>query len=140
MHLSGIHSIRKALGASGRFAAHAALMLGALGVLGACETQAPYAACELDSEVTKKGICASSKTGGDTSCVVKSHPHCDLGICLSYFSKKPFCSIPCVKDSDPVCGSDAFCWSYKEETDGSGKVISDERYCVLNEQKIVVKK
>jgi len=110
-----------------------------LGLLAAgCETQETYAPCELDSEVTSKGICASDKKGGDTSCVVTEHPHCDTGICLSYFSKAPRCSIACTSPSAETsaseCGPNAFCFTFKDEVSASGAKLI-ERYCVPKELK-----
>jgi hypothetical protein len=95
--------------------------LAALAVL-ACETDSRYAACELDEEVTKQGVCTGkpSPSLGTTSCVVTSHPHCVQSICLSYFGTEPFCTQPCKTDDD--CYADAFCWAFAEE--------EGERYCV----------
>ncbi|MEY3013764.1 MAG: hypothetical protein RIT45_2499 [Pseudomonadota bacterium] len=94
--------------------------------LPACETQQPYAACDLDEEVTKTGVCSGdgSLGTGTTSCVVTKHPHCTDGICLSYFGNGSVCSSPCTEDAE--CG-DGFCWAFDKD--------SNERYCVPNSQK-----
>ncbi|MBP47456.1 MAG: hypothetical protein CMH53_05915 [Myxococcales bacterium] len=90
-----------------------------------CETQSPYAACELDEEVTKKGICTGEGTAatGTTSCVVRQHPHCVASICLSHFGSTPFCSETCATDLD--CPESGFCWNFSD----------DQRYCVMAERK-----
>jgi hypothetical protein len=98
--------------------ATAAILLG----ISACETQAPFAACELDVEVTTKGICTGSGKGGDTSCVVTAHPHCDSSVCLSYYSKPSICTKSCTTNTD--CGSTACCWTFKDD------VSPVNRYCV----------
>lgn len=89
-----------------------------------CETQPPYADCELDEEVTSKGVCnGSGSVGtGTTSCVVTKHPHCTAGVCVSHFGSAAFCSQECTADTD--CG-DGFCWTF----------AAGERYCVPNKLK-----
>jgi hypothetical protein len=87
----------------------------------ACETQPPYAACDLDKEVVDKGVCTGESTTatGTTSCVVTKHPHCIDGVCLSYFGTSAVCTRACTSDGD--CSSDGgFCWSFSDT----------ERYCV----------
>lgn len=96
--------------------------------LSACETQAPYAACGLDKEVTDKGICTG--TSSNTSCVVKKHPQCDQAVCLSYYSMPAICTIPCSTDGE--CG-DGFCWSFAPGDPATGK--GQEKYCVSNATK-----
>ncbi|MCO4760448.1 MAG: hypothetical protein KC502_03045 [Myxococcales bacterium] len=84
-----------------------------------CETQADYGLCDLDEEVTKKGVCTGSDKGnnGTTSCVVTKHPHCAHSICLSYFSTQSVCSKTCANDSE--CGAGT-CWPFSDT----------ESYCV----------
>jgi hypothetical protein len=91
-----------------------------LAAVAGCETQADYAPCGLDEEITSQGICTNdgSANAGTTSCVVKEHPHCMQSICLSYFGTPPFCSLGCSSDGD--CPGSATCWSFSEQ----------ERYCV----------
>lgn len=108
----------------------AGLVVGLSGTIG-CETQPLYVSCDLDKEVTSKGICAGS--GGDTSCVVTQHPHCDRSVCLSYFGKEPFCTQNCTGADDISCGSDAFCWQFAE-TEGSSAA---KWYCVPNDHKSI---
>lgn len=100
-----------------------ALGCGALFTAG-CETQPPYADCDLDEEVTKTGVCSGDGAvgKGTTSCVVTKHPHCAQGVCVSHFGSAAFCSSECTDDSS--CG-DGFCWTFAE----------NERYCVPNKLK-----
>jgi len=105
-----------------------------------CETQPPYAECELDIEVTAKGVCAGS--GGVTSCVVKQHPTCVHDACLSFYSSKPFCTTTCVNGtsatagiSSAECGVDSFCWTFRSaEPDPKDPKVTlpAENYCVPN--------
>jgi len=87
-----------------------------------CETQPPYADCELDDEVTKQGVCDGTG-GGKASCVVTKHPHCTSGICLSYFGTSSVCTDQCQADSD--CAEGGFCWTFADK----------ERYCVPADRK-----
>jgi hypothetical protein len=114
----------KAMKAKGLALLLAALSIAAVAaVVAACETEAPFAPCELDVEVTSKNIC--SGTGGDTSCVVTKHPHCTQDICLSYYGKSPVCTQTCTSNFD--CPTDSFCWTFAEE--------KGEKYCVPNSLK-----
>ena len=102
------------------------LLVGALLTFG-CETQSPYAECELDEEVTNKGICTGGGNvgTGTTSCVVRQHPHCTQSICLSHFGSPPFCTNTCSSDAD--CAEGGFCWNFSD----------DQRYCVMAERKSI---
>ncbi len=89
-----------------------------------CETQAPFAECALDEEVTSKNICKGGEdSAGTTSCVVTSHPHCVESVCLSHFSSEPFCTKACSTDTDCVQGG--FCWAFSET----------QSYCVPGDRK-----
>ncbi len=95
--------------------------------LAGCETQPPFASCDLDKEVIKKNVCTgkSSTATGTTSCVVTKHPHCVEGICLSYFGTPALCTHPCTEDAE--CEVDGgFCWTFAE----------GERYCVPKDRKL----
>ncbi len=103
-----------------------------------CETQPLYGVCALDKVVTDKFICTAQKPPAgekDTSsCVVRQHPHCDHNVCLSYFGLDSFCTTACTGDDDPVCGSQAFCWTFSE-ADPATKSTT-QRYCVPNSKKV----
>ncbi len=95
-----------------------------------CESQAPYAACGLDEEVTSKNVCNGDNTSatGTTSCVVRRHPHCAQSICLSYFSTTPVCTHTCdLKKIDADCEQGGFCWPFSDT----------ESYCVPSDRKTV---
>ncbi len=119
-----------------------ALCAAALGVFAACETQAPYATCELDTEVTSKGICAGDGKG-NTSCVVTQHPHCQDAICLSYYGQPPICSKVCTSDADCSNGT---CWTFADGSALPGAVTGTEatqkteKYCVSNATKAAADK
>ncbi len=100
------------------------------GLLAACETQPLYVTCQLDKDVTKKGLCnGSTAADRDTSsCVVKSHPQCDKSVCLSYYGTAPICTMTCDKANESACGDDATCWTYVE-ADPVTKAPA-QRYCV----------
>ena len=115
---------------AGRSAGWLAWALVACPVAGiGCETQVQYAACELDKEVTDKvegkNICNGTTKGGDTSCVVTQHPHCDQSICLSYYSQTAFCTKKCVNNTE--CGPNTCCWTFKDEP-------TTQKYCVPNDK------
>lgn len=118
------------------------LCLGAAAVIyfGACETQAPYETCALDSEVTSKGICAGDGKGS-TSCVVTQHPHCQDAVCLSYYGQKPICSKVCTSDGDCTNG---FCWTFADAVTlpgaATGTTSKAEKYCVSNATKSLADK
>jgi hypothetical protein len=101
------------------------LAVATAGTLAGCETQAPYAACQLDEEVTSKGVCQGDSTDGTgtTSCVVTSHPHCVQSICLSYYSAASVCTHACSADAD--CELDGWCWAFSPT----------QKYCVPIERK-----
>lgn len=119
----------------------AALTLSVIAVVyfAACETQAPYTTCELDVEVTSKGICAGDGKGS-TSCVVTQHPHCQEAVCLSYYGQKPICSRTCTtkddKDTQGTCDAGSFCWTFADATSLPGAATNTtasqktEKYCV----------
>ncbi|MSP90184.1 MAG: hypothetical protein EXR79_00025 [Myxococcales bacterium] len=94
-----------------------------------CDTQAQYAPCELDKEVTDKvvgkNICNGTSKAGDTSCVVTQHPHCDQSICLSYYSQTAFCTKMCVNNTE--CGPNTCCWTFKDEP-------TTQKYCVPSDK------
>ena len=109
-----------------------------IGAIAGCETQPPYADCDLDIEVTQKGICAGG--AGVTSCVVQKHPTCIHDACLSYFSKKPFCTTACSGPTSAECGADSFCWTFRNaEPDPKNPKVTlpAENYCVPNAKKVV---
>lgn len=106
-------------------------LLSAVGLLSACETQPLYVTCQLDDEVTKKGLCnGSDKADRDTSsCVVKSHPQCDRSVCLSYYGTQAICTMACSsEDNDAECGDDAECWKYADADPATG--AKAQLYCV----------
>lgn len=114
---------------SARRWAGALLTVGLLLAAAGCETQAPYASCQLDPEVTNKGVCngAGSTGGATTSCVVTRHPHCVASVCLSYFSTAPVCTHACSSDAD--CEQGGWCWQFAD----------NEKYCVPADRKSVAK-
>lgn len=114
----------------GLAAAGAVAMLFVSGLLAACETQPLYVACQLDKDVTAKGLCKGS-TAADrdtSSCVVRSHPQCDKSVCLSYYGTAPICTMTCDPSNEAACGDDATCWTYADE-DPVSKAPA-QRYCV----------
>jgi len=119
-----------------------ALCAGALGYFAACDTQPPYAGCELDVEVTSKGICAGDGKGS-TSCVVTKHPHCQEAVCLSYYGQPPICSRVCASDADCSGGT---CWTFADGTALAGSVTGTEapqkteKYCVSTATKAAADK
>lgn len=107
-----------------------ALLAGA-GLLSGCETQPLYVTCQLDEDVTKKGLCnGSTSADRDTSsCVVKSHPQCDRSVCLSYYGTQAICTMTCTsEDNDAECGNDAECWKYADADPETG--AKAQHYCV----------
>lgn len=99
-------------------------------LLSACETQPLYVSCQLDKDVTKKGLCngATAADRDTSSCVVRSHPQCDKSVCLSYYGTAPICTMTCSPSNAAECGDDAECWTYADE-DPVTKVPA-QRYCV----------
>ena len=110
------------------------------GLLAACETQPLYVACQLDKDVTKKGICNGATTADrDTSsCVVRSHPQCDKSVCLSYYGTAAICTMGCSLSNAAECGDDAECWTYADE-DPVTKAPA-QHYCVPKSAMAAAKK
>lgn len=101
-----------------------------------CETQQPYAQCELDPEVTKKvcnGTGSAGSSTGTTSCVVTAHPHCDLGnnsrggVCISFFNRQSVCTQSCTKDID--CELGGVCWAF---SGSASYCVPKDQFCEVN--------
>ncbi len=96
----------------------------------ACETQEPYAQCELDEEV-KKHVCDGSgqtATGtGTTSCLVTKHPHCVNSVCMSFFNRPSVCTQICKADTE--CPLGGVCWKF---SDDKSVCVPQDQFCSVN--------
>ncbi len=96
----------------------------------ACETQEPYAQCELDEEVQKHVCDGKGQTTagtGTTSCVVTKHPHCANSVCMSFFNRPSVCTLLCTQDSE--CALGGVCWEFSEQ---KSFCVPQDQFCSVN--------
>ena len=96
-------------------------------LLAGCLPEEPYEACRFKAD--QKTDCDSS-SGDETknNCVVKDHPQCTAGICISFRNSSPFCTEECVTDAD--CPDDGVCESFAISCTDPANPDTCQHYCV----------
>lgn len=91
------------------------------------ETEA-FIDCSLDPKIIELGQCEGNAEDGDSltnqNCAVSSHPHCPVGVCLSWQGTESYCTEECVDNTD--CSEESQCLTYSTSLSGT----EDIRYCV----------
>lgn len=88
----------------------ASVVLVSLLLAWACLPDEEYASCEFPAEQEQLCETTTSEEAAN-NCLVKDHPQCPDGYCISYRNSAPFCSGECVDDSDCPSGGSCKDWA-----------------------------